>query len=71
MRLLDVIRSPIHWTPGHIFRVHPFSGELKARTNNVPEHLIAGEEYLIDYTYHKVVPLESYLSLSITSEVHV
>jgi hypothetical protein len=52
VKLLEVIKSPVPWSRGHIFRVHPFSGERKGETNYAPERLLAGKEYLIVYTYY-------------------
>ena len=50
VKLLEVLRSPIHWTPGLVFRVHPFPGS--ERENSAPEHLIIGKQYFLIYTYY-------------------
>jgi len=52
VKLLEVVKSPIPWNLGHVFRVHPFPGERKGEANYAPEHLQVGKEYLIVYTYH-------------------
>lgn len=31
VRLVEVLKSPIHWDSGHVFRVHPFPGERNAQ----------------------------------------
>jgi hypothetical protein len=52
VRLLGVVKSPIRWRKGLIFRVHPFSGERQNHRNLAPEHLVVGKRYYIVYTYH-------------------
>jgi hypothetical protein len=52
VRLLEVVKSPIGWTRGLVFRVHPFSGKLNAEQNLAPEHLTVGKRYYLVYTYH-------------------
>ena len=52
VRLLEVVRSPIQWKRGLIFRVHPFSGERNEQQNLAPEHLTIGKHYYLVYTYH-------------------
>lgn len=52
VRLLDVVKSPIGWKRGLVFRVHPFSGKVNAEQNLAPEHLTVGKRYYLVYTYH-------------------
>jgi hypothetical protein len=52
VRLLEVLKSPIHWTSGHIFRVHPFPGKRSEQDNFAPEHLKVGKNYYLVYTYY-------------------
>jgi hypothetical protein len=52
VRLVEVIRSPIRWSPGLVFRVHPFQGKRSEAELLAPEHLTAGKRYLLVYTYH-------------------
>jgi hypothetical protein len=52
VRLLEVVKSPIIWNRGHVFRVHPFSGKLSEGQNLAPEHLLVGKRYYIVYTYY-------------------
>jgi hypothetical protein len=52
VRLIEVVKSPIRWKRGLVFRVHPFSGELKKGRNLAPEHLLAGKRYYLVYTYY-------------------
>jgi hypothetical protein len=46
VRLLEVVKSPIGWKRGIVFRVHPFSGKLNEGQNFAPEHLIVGQTVL-------------------------
>jgi len=52
VRLLRVVKSPIRWTPGLVFRVHPFPGKRSEGENFAPEHLTIGKQYYLAYTYH-------------------
>ena len=52
VKLIDVVRSPIHWKPGLVFRIHPFQGKRSETEDFAPEHLIAGKRYYLAYTYH-------------------
>lgn len=52
VRLVDVLSSPIHWKPGLVFRVHPFQGKRNQTEVVAPEHLTAGKQYYLVYTYH-------------------
>jgi hypothetical protein len=52
VKLLEVLRSPIHWKPGLVFRIHPFPGKRSELENFVPEHLTTGKQYYLVYTYH-------------------
>lgn len=52
VRLVNVVSSPIRWSPGLVFRVHPFQGKRSQTDLLAPEHLIAGKRYLLAYTYH-------------------
>jgi hypothetical protein len=52
VRLIDVVRSPIRWKPGLVFRIHPFQGKRTETEDFAPEHLIAGKRYYLVYTYH-------------------
>lgn len=52
VRLVEVISSPIRWSPGLVFRVHPFQGKRSQTELLAPEHLTAGKRYLLVYTYH-------------------
>ena len=51
VKLLEVLKSPIHWKSGHVFRVHPFPGKRTAQENFSPEHLAVGNTYILLYTY--------------------
>jgi hypothetical protein len=51
VKLLEVLKSPIHWKSGHVFRVHPFPGKRTAQENFSPEHLAVGNSYILLYTY--------------------
>ena len=51
VRLLAVVKSPIRWTPGLVFRIHPFPGKREEGKNFAPEHLIVGKQYYLAYTY--------------------
>jgi hypothetical protein len=52
VRLIKVIRSPIRWTPGLVFRIHPFPGKSNEGQNFAPEHLVIGKRYYLAYTYY-------------------
>lgn len=52
VRLLEVVRSPIHWKPGIVFRIHPFPGRRNEREDFSPEHLTVGKRYYLVYTYY-------------------
>ncbi|HEX4321875.1 MAG TPA: hypothetical protein VHZ52_13265 [Acidobacteriaceae bacterium] len=52
VKLLGVVKSPIRWTPGLVFRVHPFPGKRGEGENFAPEHLIIGKQYYLAYTYY-------------------
>jgi hypothetical protein len=52
VRLLEVLKSPIHWKSGYVFRVHPFPGRHTEQDNFSPEHLSVGKRYYIVYTYY-------------------
>lgn len=52
VRLLEVVKSPIRWKRGLVFRVHPFSGKINEERNLAPEHLIVGKRYYLAYTYY-------------------
>jgi hypothetical protein len=51
VKLLEVLKSPIHWKSGHIFRVHPFPGRRTEQDDFLPEHLAMGNTYYVLYTY--------------------
>jgi hypothetical protein len=51
VKLLEVLKSPIHWKSGHVFRVHPFPGKRTEQDNFSPEHLVVGNTYILLYTY--------------------
>jgi hypothetical protein len=52
VKLLEVLKSPIHWKSEYIFRVHPFPGKHTGQDNFSPEHLTIGKQYYIVYTYY-------------------
>jgi hypothetical protein len=52
VRLLEVLKSPVYWDSGHVFRVHPFPGTHTKQDNSAPEHLTVGEHYYLVYTYY-------------------
>ena len=52
VRLLEVVRSPLRWKPGQVFKIHPFPGRHSGQEDFAPEHLIPGKRYYIVYTYH-------------------
>jgi hypothetical protein len=51
VKLLDVLKSPIQWESGHVFRVHPFPGRHMGQDNFAAEHLTVGKQYYLLYTY--------------------
>lgn len=52
VKLIEVVKSPITWDQGLIFRVHPFQGKLGEGQNLAPEHLEPGKRYYFVYTYY-------------------
>jgi hypothetical protein len=51
VKLLEVLKSPIHWKSGHVFRVHPFPGRRTEQDDFSPEHLAVGNTYYLLYSY--------------------
>jgi hypothetical protein len=51
VKLLEVLKSPIRWESGHVFRVHPFPGKRSRQDNFAPEHLTISKSYFLVYTY--------------------
>jgi hypothetical protein len=52
VRLIEVMKSPVRWTPGHIFWIHPFPGRHTEQHNFAPEQLKIGKTYYLLYTYY-------------------
>jgi hypothetical protein len=52
VRLVEAVKSQIHWKRGLVFRVHPFPGMLNEQQNFAPEHLVKGKQYYIVYVYY-------------------
>jgi hypothetical protein len=52
VKLIEVVKSPVRWTPGHIFWIHPFPGRRTEQHDFAPEQLKIGKTYYLLYTYY-------------------
>jgi hypothetical protein len=52
VKLIEVLKSPVQWTAGHIFWIHPFPGKHTDQDNFAPEHLNISKTYYLLYSYY-------------------